>query len=62
MTYILNIVQKKGDSSVKQHKYRKVFNTEFNIGFLRPKSHRCDCCEENKMNMEKGFISLEYKK
>ena len=42
--------------------YREVFNVEFNVGFPRPKSNRCDCCKENKMNMEKGFTSLEYKK
>ena len=53
---------KKGISSVKQHKYREVFNAEFNVGFLRPKSDRCDYCEESKMNMGKGFTSLEYKK
>ena len=62
MTYKLNIVQKKGIPSVKQHMYREVFNTEFNIHFIRPKSDHHDCCEDSKMNMEKGFTSLEYKK
>ena len=40
----------------------KYFNTEFNIRFIRPKSDQHDCCEDSKMNMEKGITSLEYKK
>jgi hypothetical protein len=33
---------------VKSSKYREVFNTEFNLGFYKPKKDRCDHCEEYK--------------
>jgi hypothetical protein len=33
---------------VKSSKYREVFNTEFNLGFYKPKKDRCDHCEEFK--------------
>ena len=35
---------------VKLHKYREIFNTEFNLGFQLPRNDRCDRCEEFKMN------------
>ena len=34
---------------VKEHLYRHIFNTEFNIEFQKPKKDRCDLCEEFKM-------------
>lgn len=34
---------------VKIHIYRNIFNTEFNIEFLKPKKDRCDVCEEYRL-------------
>ncbi len=33
---------------VKVSFYRHIFNTEFNIDFIKPKNDRCDICEKNK--------------
>ena len=35
---------------VKEHKYREIFYTEFNIGFMAPKKDRCDKCERLSLN------------
>ena len=49
----------KGLQPVKMHKYRQIFNEEFNLGFTKPKSDRCDACEESKMNVQKGKVLSE---
>lgn len=33
---------------VKENIYRKIFNSDFNISFQKPKKDRCDLCEENR--------------
>ncbi len=35
-----------GEIPVKISLYRTIFNTEFNIGFIKPKNDRCDTCEK----------------
>jgi hypothetical protein len=32
--------------AVKLHAYRDIFNTHFNLSFVKPKKDRCDLCEE----------------
>ena len=39
-----------GKAPGKQHLYRQIFNTEFNIAFHVPKKDRCDACEAMKQN------------
>lgn len=39
-------------SPVSYNVFRKVFNTEFNLTFVKPKKDRCDICLKNKKNMQ----------
>lgn len=49
---------------VKLSMYRAIFNNEYNLDFLAPKSDRCDLCEEFKMakkeNRAKEDLTLKY--
>ncbi|KAK6178325.1 hypothetical protein SNE40_013124 [Patella caerulea] len=52
--------------SVKEHIYRQIFNTEFNLSFFSPKKDRCDKCEEFRMKgrcnvLDEEFIELNRK-
>lgn len=38
------------EEPVKYHFYRNIFNSEFNIGFLKPKKDLCDLCEAFRCN------------
>ena len=40
------------EGPLKESYYRFIFNTEFNIGFHKPKTDRCDCCELYKVKMD----------
>lgn len=42
---------------LKQSMYRWIFNTEYNIDFLAPKSDRCDLCEEYNMAVKESILS-----
>ena len=42
-----------GKGFVKLHKYRQVFNEEYNMSFIKPKTDRCDACEKDKKSTEK---------
>ncbi|KAK4883904.1 hypothetical protein RN001_000175 [Aquatica leii] len=37
-----------------ERQYRDIFNTEFNIGFFKPKKDRCDICADFKLKPEKN--------
>ena len=39
-----------GLAHVKEHKYREIFDTEFNIGLMAPKKDRCYKCERVSLN------------
>jgi len=45
--------QSTGIRPQKLHLYKEVFNSEFNISFLKPKKDRCDMCEAAKVNGSK---------
>ncbi|CAH2002700.1 unnamed protein product [Acanthoscelides obtectus] len=40
------------DGRVKQSAYRKIFCTEYNIGFKLPKSDTCKICDESKIKLD----------
>ena len=40
-----------GESPVKEHFYRNVFMTQFNLRFKKPRSDTCKTCEEMKMKI-----------
>lgn len=42
---------------VKESYYRKIFNTEYNIDFFKPKSDRCDDCERFKVSEKEGLMT-----
>ena len=46
----------------KKHVYETIFNTEFNIGFHKPKKDQCSLCEEfkNSSQEEKEVIQAKY--
>jgi hypothetical protein len=44
---------------MKLHKYRQVFNEDFNLGFQQPRNDRCDRCEEFKMNQNPSADDVE---
>ena len=51
-----------GKSAANYAAYLQIFNTEFNIGFFKPKKDQCDFCEsyknsseEEKVNMQQSF-------
>lgn len=54
---------KKGISFVKLHKYRQIFNEEFNISFHSPKKDQCEDCVayQNAENPEKEKLENFYK-
>lgn len=39
--------------------YRTIFNNEYNLDFLLPKSDRCDLCEEYKMSSKENRLTEE---
>lgn len=39
--------------------YRHIFNYEFNLDFLKPKSDRCDFCEQYKLAQRENRLSEE---
>ncbi|RUS71879.1 hypothetical protein EGW08_020353 [Elysia chlorotica] len=51
--------EEEGVGVVKLHKYRQVFNEEYNISFIKPKTDRCDICEKSKIDEEKGVVLEE---
>lgn len=59
-------VQEKGFAPVKYCIYRKIFCTQFNISFHKPKKDRCDLCAEIELKGNEENISeelrLEYEK
>lgn len=59
-------VQEKGFAPVKYCIYRKIFCTQFNISFNKPKKDRCDFCAEIELKLKEENISeelgIEYKK
>lgn len=40
------------ENFVKIHKYREIFNTEFNLSFFVPQKDRCDTGEKFELNPE----------
>lgn len=44
---------------VKLSMYRKIFNEDFNLEFLTPKSDRCDLCEEYRMSKMENMLTEE---
>ena len=42
--------RKENEDPISLSYYRNVFNTDFNIGFHKPKSDRCDRCEAYKVS------------
>ena len=48
-----------GKGFVKLHKYRQIFNEEYNMSFIKPKTDRCDACEKEKIDREKGVELTE---
>ena len=51
-----------GIGPVKLHKYHKIFNTEFNLGFYQPISDQCDFCTryKNATACEREEIAKDY--
>lgn len=49
--------QKQNIDPLKDDMYRSIFNFEFNIEFLAPKSDRCDLCEEYAMAMKENRLT-----
>lgn len=45
----------------KNHLYRNIFNTEFNLGFHIPKKDKCDICEEHKASKSNDVTGLDEK-
>lgn len=52
----------KNITPVKKSCYRNIFNYEFNIEFLKPKSDRCDVCEEYRILKNSGNLTTEEEK
>ena len=42
---------------MKIHKYREIFNTEFNLGFRVPRKDRRDRCEEMRINATEAAMN-----
>ena len=51
-----------GTKPVLLHKYREIFNTEFNLGFFQPKKDQCDFCTRysNATDAERENLSKDY--
>ena len=47
----------KNQKPVKVHVYRDVFNSDFNIAFMKPKKDRCDSCEAYAVAEKNGCTS-----
>lgn len=57
--YVEGCVQN-GKPTVKSHMYAHIFNTNFNIGFFRPKKDLCVLCDEYEHATDKSLLSEKY--
>lgn len=57
MNYTRNGGDEKNITPVKKRCYKNIFNFEFNIEFLKPKSDRCDVCEEYRILKSGGNLA-----
>ena len=49
LTKMYDLYKVTDENPVKENIYRKVFNEEFNLPFIKPRKDRCDECEEYKI-------------
>ena len=53
--------REQGKSPVKKHMYVTIFNTDFNIAFVKPKKDRCDLCEKFRLSASENNLTDEEK-